>query len=160
MQNFEFLDLIYSPIDDILETIYINIPLYIVAVCLIALVVLMTLLIIKRLRATNKSNTENHSNGIYMKLEVISGECETESREFYLKNILFIGRDSSCDIIFSNPEVSGKNSRIFISNNMPYIEDINSANGSYIGGMKIFAQNRLRSGDMISIGNVQFSLRF
>jgi hypothetical protein len=98
--------------------------------------------------------------GIYMKLDIISGRCRTKKREFYLNNELLIGKNPKCDIIFADPGVSDKNSRIFIGGNIIYIEDLGSVNGTAISGMKIFAQNRLRGGDIISIGNVSFSLKF
>ena len=98
--------------------------------------------------------------GIYMKLDIISGQCRTKTRELYLKKDLFIGKNPKCDIIFIDSEVSDINSRIFLSDNMIYIEDLGSVNGTSISGMKIFAKNRLRGGDIISIGNVSFSLKF
>lgn len=43
---------------------------------------------------------------------------------------------------------------------MIYVEDMNSASGTAIGGMKIQGLNRLRSGDVLSIGEVEFCLKF
>ena len=110
------------------------------------------------LRLVIRRIEKNH--GIYMKLDIISGECESKAREFYLKDELFIGRNPKCDIIFKSSEVSDKNSRIFINNGIIYIEDLDSIRGTAISGMRIFSPNRLRGGDIISIDDVSFSLKF
>ena len=125
--------------------------------------ILLVIIIVAAAVSINKQSggkAGSAKDGIYMKLDVISGQCRTKSREFYLKNELIIGKNPKCDIIFSDPEISDRNSRIFIGGNMIYIEDLGSVNGTAISGMKIFAHNRLRGGDIISIGNVSFSLKF
>jgi hypothetical protein len=37
---------------------------------------------------------------------------------------------------------------------------MNSPTGTFIGGMRIQGSNRLRSGDVISVGDSDFSLKF
>lgn len=98
--------------------------------------------------------------GIAMKLVVYSGKCKRQSTMFYLAEPIVIGRAPGCDVVFADPEVSPRNSRIFIRNQMICIEDLNSAAGTALGGMRIQGQNRLRSGDVISIGNVEFCFKF
>lgn len=98
--------------------------------------------------------------GIFMRLEVLSGNYRGNNFEFYLKNELIIGRNKSCDISFKDKDVSGKNSRVFLHNNAIYLEDLRSQNGTAISDMRIHTQNRLRSGDIISIGSVCFTLKF
>ena len=99
-------------------------------------------------------------NGLNMQLEILSGNCKTRRRSFALSDELLIGRDRGCDICFTDPEVSGKNSRIFFQENLIMIEDLDSTNGTTVQGIRIFSPNRLRSGDVIGIGRVQFLLRF
>ena len=65
-----------------------------------------------------------------------------------------------CDLVWSDRCVSKKNSRIYIKDQTIYIEDLNSKEGTVLGGMRLYAPNPLRSGDVISIGAVSFILRF
>ena len=96
---------------------------------------------------------------IFIKLEIIDGEY-AGNQEFYLQNSLTIGRNKTCDIVLKHQHVSDKNARIFVQDNTVYIEDLNSKNGTALGGMRIFSPNKLRSGDIISIGSVKFRLKF
>lgn len=98
--------------------------------------------------------------GFAMKLEVYSGSCKGSTAKFYLAKPLVIGSAPGCGLVFEDPGVSPRNSRIFIRDQKIYIEDLNSANGTALGGMRIQGQNRLRSGDVISIGNVEFCFKF
>lgn len=100
------------------------------------------------------------ANAITMKLEVYSGNCISKTKVFYLTDSLIIGSAKKCDLIFANEDVAPQNSRIFRKEGMIYIEDFNSKEGTALGGMRIQGQNRLRSGDVISIGTVEFSMKF
>lgn len=98
--------------------------------------------------------------GITMKLEVYSGNYVSRSTSICLADSLVIGSAPECDLVFDDPDVSLKNSRVFVKNQVIYIEDLNSEEGTALGGMRIQGQNRLRSGDVISIGNVEFCFKF
>lgn len=98
--------------------------------------------------------------GIAMRLEVYSGKCLSQNTMFYLSKPIVIGSAKGCDVIFKNAGVSPRNSRILLQDQMIYIEDLNSAKGTMLGGMRIQGRNRLRSGDVISIGNVEFTFKF
>jgi len=113
-----------------------------------------------RLRACRKKTKPVEEDGIFMRLEVFSGSFHGKNQEFSLNKELFIGRDKSCDIVFRDKEVSAKNSRVFLADNIIYIEDLGSQNGTALSGMRIHTRNRLRSGDVISIGSVSFTLKF
>lgn len=98
--------------------------------------------------------------GIPMRLEVYEGNCTTEASILYLAGELFIGSGPGCNLTFADAGVAPHHAKIVMRNNMIYIEDLNSPTGTYLGGMRIQGQNRLRSGDIISVGNSEFSLKF
>lgn len=102
----------------------------------------------------------NDIHKIFMKLEVINGKCSNKKKELFLAEEFIIGRNKKCHIRFKNKDVANKNSRVFVRDNIIYVEDLGSTNGTAISGMKIHAPNRLRSGDEISIGTVRFKLKF
>lgn len=124
-------------------------------------VALLIFFIIRR----KKSRTGRQSRGVtedavYMKLEVISGNCKTSKKELHLAEQLIIGSGPDCDLIWKEEGMSERNSRIYRSEQMIYIEDLNSKNGTFLNGMRLHAPNRLRSGDEIMIGTARFVLRF
>lgn len=116
--------------------------------------------ILKEKGLKRRSLKENQASGVYMKAEFLAGPGRLESDEFYLQGELYIGRDKNCTIRIKNKDVSKKNSRIYFKDNVVYIEDLNSTNGTLINSMKIFSANKLRSGDVITIGSVSFNLKF
>lgn len=95
-----------------------------------------------------------------MRLEVYSGNCVNRPAAVCLTDSLVIGSAPECDLVFRDTDMSPQNSRVFIKDQMIYIEDMDSSWGTALGGMRIQGQNRLRSGDVISIGNVEFSFKF
>lgn len=103
---------------------------------------------------------KSRQGGIQMRLDVLSGTLASEAATLYLRDELIIGRGNRCDISWRDHEVSRQNSRIFLKDQMIYIEDLGSASGTALGGMRLHGPNRLRSGDEISIGSVRFVLRF
>lgn len=97
----------------------------------------------------------------HLRVEVLSGKCISRKKDFLLEHTLFIGSGKQCDVIWKDPDVAGQNTRIFVHEGIVYIEDLHSPCGTMIGGMRIFAPNRLRSGDIVSIGDcVQFRIFF
>lgn len=98
--------------------------------------------------------------GIPMRLEVLFGTPAGGPGTLYLTDELIIGSSSRCDLRWQDKDISPENTRIFLKEQMVYIEDLGSACGTALGGMRLHAPNRLRSGDEISIGSVRFVLRF
>ena len=80
--------------------------------------------------------------------------------EFTLQRELVIGRDPGCDIPFADGSVSRRHSRVFLANDVVYIEDLGSQNGTQLNGSRIEMAHILRSGDVITAGDVTFKLKF
>ncbi len=98
--------------------------------------------------------------GVFMRIEVYSGHCMNTSDTFSLTNAITIGSASQCDIIFADTDVAAVNTKIRYMNGQVFIEDQGTPNGTYLEGMRIPGRNRLRSGDIISIGSVEFAFKF
>lgn len=96
--------------------------------------------------------------GICLRVEVISGRCLTKRRSFSMEQDLLIGRGKMCGLVWDEEDVSEKNTRIFVRNGKVYIEDLGSLYGTAVNGMRIYAPNPLRDGDMVSIGRIQFRI--
>jgi len=126
-------------------------PAVMIAAALLAAAVLLFLLRRRRKKPGPDS--------VFMRLEVLSGDYAGKDT-FYLTDELVIGRSARCGIPWRDREVSPKNARIFLKDRVIYIEDLGSAWGTALGGMRLHGPNRLRSGDEISIGPVRFRIKF
>jgi pSer/pThr/pTyr-binding forkhead associated (FHA) protein len=71
---------------------------------------------------------------------------------------LVIGRALACEITIEDSYASGRHARLYDRDGHVYIEDLNSTNGTYVNGSRVSAQQLLRPGDVIRIGDTE--LRF
>ncbi|MDP6436475.1 MAG: FHA domain-containing protein [Gammaproteobacteria bacterium] len=86
---------------------------------------------------------------------VIVATSGKENLKFPLSdNIAMIGRDRSNDIQLKATFVSRFHARILSDSDSAYIEDLDSLNGVMVNSTKVRRQ-KLRSGDLISIGRIQ-----
>ena len=122
------------------------------------LAVIVILAVLRGIRSTGKAAPSG--NGICITMELLGGTCATPQREFRMQNELLIGSDKRCDIVLPEAGIAPQNTRIFVQDQMLYIEDLNPESSTLLSGMKIHAPNRLRSGDEITVGNVHMRFRF
>lgn len=104
------------------------------------------------------STKHRKSAAVVMRAVVEFGAVQNLRERYFLKKSLIIGSGRGCDIVIPGASVSPKNTRIYLDKNIVYVEDLNSQRGTLIGGMRIYSPNRLRSGDVITVGNT--SIRF
>jgi hypothetical protein len=71
---------------------------------------------------------------------------------------LVIGRALACEVTLDDSYASGRHARLYDRDGHVYIEDLNSTNGTYVNGARVHAQQELRPGDVIRIGDAE--LRF
>jgi len=72
--------------------------------------------------------------------------------------VIVIGRDDSAHVRLINPYVSGKHARIIKDNGHFYLEDMGSANGTFVNEQEVLEKTPLKDRDVIGIG--EYSLRF
>jgi hypothetical protein len=72
-----------------------------------------------------------------------------------LSKQLTIGRTGSSDIVISNQQVSRQHARVFLSDQGPILEDLNSKNGTFINGKPVTDATALQDGDVIQIALAQ-----
>lgn len=68
------------------------------------------------------------------------------------KNEIIIGRDSSCDLVLSDPYVSRRHCRIFKENQRYFVEDLNSTNGTFINNIRLRKIQELKENDELILG--------
>ena len=71
----------------------------------------------------------------------------------------YIGRDENCNLKLTDSLVSRRHSMISKSGEYLWICDLESTNGTFVNQEKIKQAELLKPGDIISIGNHQFSLK-
>ena len=131
------------------------------AIVLIVIVLLIFVICRKKKKgAGHRRKKVNLDEAIYMRMEILAGDCVTSDRDFYLTDQIVIGSDSDCDLVLEEKDASGRHSRIFCKDQMIYIEDLHSTNGTMLEGMRLHAPNPLRSGNEITIGTARFTFRF
>lgn len=76
------------------------------------------------------------------------------------KDVFLIGRGSKCDFIIQHRSVSREHAVITLERSGWFIEDLNSANGTWLDGDQI-SKYRIRGGEEVQISNhnFEFSIR-
>lgn len=86
-------------------------------------------------------------------LRGVSGS--TFGKNFPLHGSTVIGRNSDCDIPVSTDEVSRRHAQVIVTRDGLYVEDLGSANGTYVNGEKI-TKSKLNAGDELRIDTERF----
>jgi len=68
------------------------------------------------------------------------------------ENGLLIGRGSSCNLRLFDEFVSAKHCKIFSENEIIFVEDLGSTNGTFIDGTEVGKKSPLEIGQNIQIG--------
>ena len=135
-----------------------------VAVCgsilLILLIIIAVLLLRKKQPSDNHDPDSGSGRGAPVKIEVLSGMCYNAGLDFRLRRNLTIGTDKGCDLVFEDAKMRPMHAVISVTDGGVVLEETSDAGVTYIGGMKIFAPNRLRSGDIVTIGSTSFRVIF
>lgn len=76
--------------------------------------------------------------------------------EYALNNKITIGRGNQNDIILRDPYVSKKHLKIVEDEGKYFLEDLKSANGTYLNNQKVLDVTMLKNGDRIKLGQIEF----
>ncbi|MDO5689508.1 MAG: FHA domain-containing protein [Tissierellia bacterium] len=75
---------------------------------------------------------------------------------YYLSNSVLIGREDSNDIVIKDRFISKTHAQIIRDEGIYFLEDLGSANGTFLNGQQIFDAIELKDKDIIDIGQVEF----
>jgi pSer/pThr/pTyr-binding forkhead associated (FHA) protein len=64
---------------------------------------------------------------------------------------LYLGRSPECELAISDPAVSRRHARLWVSAAQIVVEDLGSQNGVHVNGARIHGPTELRSGDVLRI---------
>ncbi len=95
--------------------------------------------------------------GAYLKLINRKDSLPFKIDEHYtIGNGISLGRKSDNDIIIKDPFISKSHFQVIKDENMYFLKDLKSANGTFINGNKALDVVKLTNGDRIKIGNIEF----
>ena len=94
-----------------------------------------------------------------VKLVVIKGSSKT--REVCLRNPeTIIGRQAGCGLRIPSAMVSRRHCRLRVQGGRVTLEDLKSANGSFINGVRVYGTEDIKPGDRVEIGPVTFQVEY
>lgn len=89
-------------------------------------------------------------------LETIDGSGVREGAVLPINNSMSIGRKEDNTLVLQDQTVSGNHTKIIIKNNIAFVEDLNSTNGTYVNGERVAGRVKLFPKDKIKVGNTVF----
>jgi pSer/pThr/pTyr-binding forkhead associated (FHA) protein len=69
-----------------------------------------------------------------------------------------IGRSDDCQVVVSEALVSRRHARIVMDGGRPYVEDLGSANGTFVNQARLHGRTLLFAGDLIFIGTCEIEI--
>ncbi|AOT69097.1 FHA domain-containing protein [Geosporobacter ferrireducens] len=93
----------------------------------------------------------------YLKLINRKDTLPFKVKEVYpLAASVIIGRKNESDIVIKDPFISNQHAQISLDEGSYFLEDLDSANGTYLNGERIMDAVKLQNGDRIKIGQIEF----
>lgn len=96
--------------------------------------------------------TENNTT----ETQVLVLAAESSRKRFTLHHDMIVGREPSCDIPINSLHISRQHARISHNPTGYFLEDLNSANGTYINGLKLTSPVALQIGDLVCFDDQGF----
>jgi len=75
-----------------------------------------------------------------------------------LQGILYVGRDSSCQVHIPNQRISRKHARISVTCTHILLEDLSSTNGTFVNGQKIDEPTIIKLGDQVRFNELEYRI--
>ncbi len=102
-------------------------------------------------------STGDNEEGAYLKLINRKDSMPFKVNEYYsIGDNLTLGRRGDNDIVIRDPFISKNHFKILEDEDEYYLEDLNSANGTYLNGEILEDVAKLTNGDIIKTGSIEF----
>ena len=89
-----------------------------------------------------------------------TGNMPQKRMQVDIESSLIIGRSSICDVYIDDAKMSRQHFAIEYSRGCFMITDLESANGTYVNGIRVVSRQKLNSGDMITAGLSSIRIEF
>ncbi len=93
----------------------------------------------------------------YLKLISNKDSLALKIKDYYIiDKELSLGRDKNNDVVIKNQFISKRHFKIIEDEEEYFLEDLSSANGTYLNRDKVFDTVRLQNRDIIRVGQIEF----
>ena len=100
------------------------------------------------------------SPGVPIIIDVYKNGSIINSIKSNVDSSLILGRDSICDVVINNENLSGQHLVIEYSDDSFYVQDLDTTNGTYFNGIKMTHKRRLEKNDRLKIGEMELVIRW
>ncbi len=66
-----------------------------------------------------------------------------------------VGRDAECDVVINDASVSRRHAKIVVAGRKAVVRDLESKNGTRVGGNRIDRETMLESGEVVTFGSIE-----
>jgi FHA domain-containing protein len=94
--------------------------------------------------------------GVEPRLEVVAALGHEPGTAFDISDGATLGRSDGAEIRIDDPFASSAHARIFPRGDFMYIEDMGSTNGTYLNGRQLRTAERLKTADVVRIGDTEY----
>ncbi|MEE9253483.1 MAG: FHA domain-containing protein [Pseudomonadales bacterium] len=114
-----------------------------------------------RIGDTTMSIVDDDDEATITRVSAILWELEGEKGELMgehvtLNRIITVGRSDDCDVVMKEGHISRAHARLHPIADEVYLEDLGSANGTYVNGQRIWGAMRLHHGDHVRFDEASF----
>lgn len=88
---------------------------------------------------------------------LLTGESDTAAHP--IANELVIGRGEQADLLLADITVSRRHASVRQDGHTVVVTDLDSANGTFVNGERVYDGTRLEDGDVIQLGKAEVRIR-
>ncbi|MDB0280196.1 FHA domain-containing protein [Acinetobacter seifertii] len=86
------------------------------------------------------------------KLQAITGQEITVDRD------MLVGRHQDADLLLQAAEISRRHAALLLKDQLLWVQDLNSSNGTFVNDIRIEQEKQLHDGDIVQFASFKFSV--
>ncbi|MBI0424317.1 FHA domain-containing protein [Acinetobacter sp. ACIN00229] len=90
------------------------------------------------------------------KLQAITGEIT--GQEISVDRDMLVGRHQDADVLLQAAEISRRHAALLLKDQLLWVQDLNSSNGTFINDIRIEQEKQLHNGDIVQFASFKFSV--
>ncbi|MBE9402082.1 MAG: FHA domain-containing protein [Acinetobacter sp.] len=90
------------------------------------------------------------------KIQAITGELT--GQEISIDRDMWVGRHQSADIVLQAAEISRKHAAFLLKDQVLWVQDLQSSNGTFVNDLQIEHDTLLKQGDIVQFASLKFSV--
>lgn len=90
------------------------------------------------------------------KLQAITGEFT--GQEISIDRDMLVGRHQDADLLLQAAEISRRHAALLLKDQILWVQDLNSSNGTFVNDIRIEQEKQLYDGDIVQFASLKFSV--